>query len=361
MTLRIQNKPIGPDYEALYRRSRVEIKELRARVRTEIRRADVAEDLRSSLFQLRDADLKPPRWTQKRAARRSGSTLHVPILFTSDKQFGEVIRRGEMDGMNEFNAAIFAERYDAMIGKTIKWADAIERGFGATYDNGIIYLRGGDEISGDIHEELRETNDFGAVPAVKELVEYEREGAIRLRNRFGKVHIISIPGNHGRNTIKPHAKRYVATNYETIISLWLADSLRNEPGITCEVPESGYARFTAAGWRFELRHGDRMGSGGGVGWIGAPAPITKGHKKIRLDAATVDAPVDFVLTGHYHTSMKLPRGFGNGSFPGYNEYARQLGLDPDAAKQWLIFAHTQHVYGIELELSDFPRIGMLNR
>lgn len=336
------------------RRLEADRSELRTRLSTTLKRLDKAEDLRAGVFNLKDADLTPPSLPKQRSGKQHDSA-HTPILFTSDGQYGETVNPKEMDGMNAFNARIYVERYDRMIRKAIRWSDAIAQGWGATYPNGCIYLRGGDAISGEIHQELSETNDFGAIPAVRELVALDRAGILRMRDHFGSVRVISIPGNHGRTTIKPRAKNYVDTNYETILAWWLADSLRGEPGVTCEVPDSGYARFMANGWRFELRHGDRMGAGGGQGWIGAPAPITKGHKKIRLDAATVDAPVDYVLTGHYHTSIKLPRGFANGSMPGYNEFARQLGLDPDSAKQWLLFAHVNRVYGIELELSDFPR------
>jgi hypothetical protein len=327
---------------------------LRAKLKQEVARADRAEDLREGLFGLTRGHLEPPVWPE-RAEPGGHQSAHKPILFTSDFQFGEVVRPEEIDGMNAFNADIFAERYDRMILKTIQWADAIRDGWNATYPEGIIYLRGGDAISGEIHQELSDTNDFGAVPAVKELIRYEAAGIRRLRDHFGSVHVISIPGNHGRTTIKPRSKGYVQTNYETLLSWWLASELKNDEGITSEVPDSGDAYFVAEGWRFMLTHGDRMGAGGGRGFIGAAAPITKGHLKVRLDAYMADQPVDYVLTGHFHTSIQLPRGFANGTIVGYNEYAKSLRLDPDSAKQWLLFAHSTHVYGIALELSPFPR------
>jgi hypothetical protein len=351
--LRPRAKPEEP--ERKIRRLEGERDELRARLKAETKRADDAEDLRDGVFGLTLEDLSPPAWPRHAISVDAPNNRHKPILFTSDFQFGEVVRPEEIDGMNSFNAEIFAERYDRMIRKAIRWCDAIAEGWGAEYPEGIIYLRGGDAISGEIHAELSDTNDFGAVPAVGELIRYEREGILRLRERFGHVHVISIPGNHGRTTVKPRSKGYVKTNYETILAWWLADSLRDIEGVTCEVPPSGDAYFTAEGWRFLMTHGDRVGAGGGRGFIGAPAPITKGHLKVRLDGYMADQPVDYVLTGHFHTSLKLPRGFANGTIVGYNEYAKSLRLEPDSAKQWLLFAHVNRVYGIELELSDFPR------
>jgi hypothetical protein len=346
------------DPEKKLRRLEVEVKDLRAKGKRLQADLDRAEDLRDSVFHLAVSDYAPVRWPALKPGK-ARDRLHKPILFTSDGQYGEVVRADEMDGMNQFNKAIYAERYVRMLDKTIKWADAIAEGWGAKYDEGMIYLRGGDAISGEIHDELRETNDASVRGALLELAALESAGIRRLKDRFGHVHVISIPGNHGRITVKPRHKSYVNLNFETILADLIHAKFEREPGITFETPASGFAYFEACGWSFEMRHGDRMGAGGGTGFIGAPAPITKGHLRTRMAAAMVGKKVDYVLTGHLHTSMKLPRGFANGSMPGYNEYARSFNLDPDAAKQWLIFASPRHVYGVELELSDFPRIGAI--
>lgn len=335
-----------------------ELRRTKLLLAAETARADQNANLRDSVFKLTEADFQPPEWPASKPIK-SKDRFHKPILFTSDFQYGEVVLASDMDGMNAFNKRIFKQRYCLMIDKTISWAEAIEAGWGAEYPEGIIYLRGGDAISGEIHAELSETNDATVRGALIELAEIEAAGILRLRDHFGHVHVISIPGNHGRTTLKPRFKRYTELNFETILADLLHASLRREPGVTFETPASGFAYFDAAGWSFEMRHGDRMGAGGGVGFIGAPAPITKGHLRTRLNAAVTGKMVDFVLTGHLHTSMKLPRGFANGSMPGYNEMARALNLDPDCAKQWLIMASRRHVYGLELELSDFPRRGAI--
>lgn len=353
-----EHQPKDDDPEKKLRRLTAEVKELRKEKTRLLTKLGAAEDLRDSVFGLQVADFGAPRWPAAKSVK-AADRLHKPILFTSDFQYGEVVRADEMDGMNAFNKVIFAERYARMIDKTVKWSDAIADGWGALYSEGMIYLRGGDAISGEIHDELRETNDASVRGALLELAIHEVDGIRRLKERFGHVHVISIPGNHGRVTVKPRHKRYVDLNFETILADLIQAKCERDPAVTFETPASGFAYFDAAGWAFEMRHGDRMGAGGGTGFIGASAPITKGHLRTRLAAATTGKMVDFVLTGHLHTSMKLPRGFANGCMPGYNEFARSFNLDPDAAKQWLIFASPRHVYGVELELSEFPRRGAI--
>lgn len=300
--------------------------------------------------------VEPISWPAAPALRRP-NTL-TPVLFTSDFQCGERIFPEQIDGMNRYDGTVFAERYQAMIDKTITLA---EQNTGASDFPGAIYLRGGDAISGEIHAELAETNDLSSIPALKLLRQHEREGIRRLRDRFGRVRVISIAGNHGRTTFKPHAKGYSERSFETLLAWWLADAFEYDPAVTFHAPESGDALFEVAGWSWLMSHGDRMGSRGGQGFIGPAATIARGHKKLYDNWTLSGRRVDLILTGHLHTSLKLERGYANGSLAGYSEYARDLRATPDAPKQWLLFAHEEHMvsHAFELQLGPRPHRGML--
>lgn len=298
------------------------------------------------------ASLVPPApW---RATKKPNASTLAPVLFTSDFQCGEVIRAREIDGINEYNSDIFVARYQAMVDKFIHLA---KNHTGATDFVGCYYLRGGDAISGSIHDELAETNDLSAIPAVRLLQQHERAGIRRLREQFGRVRVISIPGNHGRTTPKPRAKRYHDLNFETLLTWWLADSFSDDPMVEFWSPPSGDAYFDVLGWKCLMSHGDRMGSRGGHGFIGPAATIARGHKRLFDNWTRTGRTVDYVLTGHLHTSLKLELGYANGALAGYSEYARDLRATPDSAKQWALFFHrdigVSHAF--ELELSARPR------
>jgi hypothetical protein len=278
----------------------------------------------------------------------------TPLLFTSDYQCGEVIRAEEVDGINEYNQDIFCERYQLMIDKTISLA---AQNTGATEFPGLVYLRGGDAISGEIHDELAETNDLSAIPAGRLVFQQEREGIKRLLDKFGKVRVISLPGNHGRTTFKSYSKGYAIRNFETMISWWLADSFSDNPNVTFWTPMSADAVFQVEGWYGCLSHGDRMGSRGGMGFVGPAATIARGHQKLFQNWTATGQKIDFIMTGHLHTSLKLERGYANGSLAGYGEYARDLRALPAAASQWLLFMHREQMvsHAFELALSKRPR------
>ena len=207
------------------------------------------------------------------------------------------------------------------------------------YSNGIVYLRGGDAISGDIHDDLRETNDLSSVPAVMCVVAEEAAGIEKLADKFGKVTVISGPGNHGRTTHKPRSKAYVNLNYETLIAYMLEREFKNDKRVTFITPQSGEAYFSIYNTRFLMTHGDRIGSRGGQGFIGPVATIARGVHKTRKQYASIGKPVDYMLIGHFHEPMWIPFCCVNGNLAGFSEYARDLRVEPGPPSQELFFVN----------------------
>jgi len=302
------------------------------------REQNADDDLRSAVFRLADQPIDPPKWMSN-GSGKSGGITGVPILFTSDFQFGEVVKKNEMAGINEFNPAVAVRRYKLLIDKTI---DLSFNHMVKPKYPGIIYIRGGDSVSGEIHDELERTNALEAIPAVKQLVEMEAAGIEALAHRFGHVHVVSVPGNHGRVHRKPYSKRYAETNYDTLSAWMLEQWYRADGRITFHTPDSGDALISVYGWNFLLTHGDRIGSRGGGGFIGPAATITRGMKKLVDYYATLGVAVDGCMVGHFHTAMELEYGWSNGSLPGMSEYGRDGRFRPAPPKQWLLFVHPDH-------------------
>lgn len=311
-----------------------QIEQLKNNTRALLRELNQAEDLRSSVFKLTEQDTTPPDWVINIV--KAAGTPGIPILFASDFQFGEVISKEELDGINEYNSDIAEKRYRVLIERTIELS--FEHMVRPQY-NGIVYLRGGDMISGDIHQELRETNDLKAIPAVVRLTKIERWGIEQLAKAFGHVWVITVPGNHGRTTEKPHAKEYAQRNYDYLSGLMLESHFENDLRVRFWTPLSGDALFDVVGWRFLLTHGDRIGASGGQGFIGPSATIARGMKKLIDYYAGLGQMIDYVFVGHFHTRLELEYGFANGSLSGYSEYAKRFRMKPQVPSQWLVFVH----------------------
>lgn len=346
-----RNEPDQPLDEKERARYSGIIEKLKSELKRAYRDANAGDDLRAAVFGLGKAPITPPAIRVPTKAPKSG-IASIPILFASDFQWGEVISAAQMDGVNEFNLPIARERYEKLITKTI---EICRNHVGKPHAKTIVYLRGGDMVSGDIHQELRETNSAMSVAQVVDLVENETAGIAALRSAFDQVIVISVPGNHGRTTVKPMSKGYAETNYDTLSAWMLEREFKGDPGVRFYTPASGDALFDVYGWKFCMTHGDRMGSKGGMGFIGPAATIARGMKKNLDYWATQGIHIDYQLVGHYHTSLELELGFANGSLPGISEYARDFRAKPSRASQWLLFSCTPRPASPAAGRSTCPR------
>ena len=279
---------------------------------------------------------------------RKEKTASTAILFTSDFQAGEVIKGSEIDNANHYDLQTFRARYDLLIERTCEEIDAHSAPI-----EGLYYLRGGDAISGGIHAELKDTDEGSPIECVQYVADVEIAGITHLADKYGRVHVVSIPGNHGRIMgpwgLGNRCKGYAAHNLETLLALLISKHFKNDDRVTFFTPESGDAEFTVYGHRFLMIHGDRMKGSGGINGI------SNGHRKTREQFAATGYPIDYMLSGHYHTSVTFPGGFGNGSLAGWGEYAKSIGALPDAAKQWLMFVTPRDGVSKALELVVSPK------
>jgi len=295
--------------------------------------------MREFLFGLTHPDPSPPKWTL--GTSKGKKSEHIPVLLASDFQWGEVVDPENMNGVNAYNIGIAQKRYQRLIERTVDIS--LNHLPNNTY-KGIIYLRLGDMVSGDIHDDLNESNEAHAIEAVRSLVASEYWGLQQLALRFGKVHVISVPGNHGRTTKKPTSKRGAKDNYDTLSAWWLESMCQQNKAITFQTPPSGDAHFQIYGRKYFATHGDKIGSRGGAGFLGPVAPIMRGMKKVYDQQASQHQPFEKMFIGHFHVAYELDYGWSNGSLPGYSEFAKDGRMKPEEPVQWLLFFHRK--YGV---------------
>lgn len=278
------------------------------------------------------ADIYPAEWTLGKRVKHKG--VHVPVLFVSDAQVGEVIDADEVEHGRGYSSPIFRERYRELIDTTIYLSD---QHVGEDWQfPGIVYIRGGDAISGGIHEELRDTDDATPLEAVRIVFEEEAAGIEKLAEFFGKVEVKSVSGgNHDRSQLKPRGKKRVAHSYDALIDYMLAHHFRNDKRVTFQLTKSPDILFPIFGFKGLATHGDNIGAGGGTGFIGPLATILKGVSKIMLEQTKLGRIIDHVYVGHFHTFNQNRRFTSNGCFPGYSEFAKKFRMDPEPPIQSL--------------------------
>jgi hypothetical protein len=309
----------------------------RAKLKDAIRTITSLEERIKELEWAGNASFQPAEWTLP--IHKHMKREHTPYLLTSDFQIGEVIRKEETDAGYGYDSEIFRKRYRRMI-DTVIYLSTQHAGSEWKYP-GIIYARGGDTISGDIHEELKVTNDMTPEEACECAFEEESAGIAKLADAFGKVDVKApgAAGNHDRSTFKPWTKQASKRSYDRLIGFMLRNHFKNDPRITFQVSESFDVYFPIYEKFILLTHGDRMGSSGGQGFVGPLATIMRGAQKVIMEQAALGRHVDRVDHGHFHTAAYLDWVLSNGCMPGYSEFAKSFRMRPQPPQQFLLYHH----------------------
>lgn len=287
-----------------------------------------------------------PDWLRgAKKAKGHHGTLVAPY---SDFHIGEAVDPAEMNGYNAYNVEIAEQRTRRFFERTI----LVARDYlaGVTYD-GIVMPHLGDTISGDIHEEFKQTNELSNYEAIPYAVAWLEEGIGLLADEFGKVHVPCVPGNHPRDSKAPRYKKRSAHNADTLISNLVAQKFRNDDRVTFDIPAALSADFEVYGTRFRIEHGDEAKGGGGI--QGALAPLALHTHRRRKQAQAEGTPFDVLMMGHWHQLMfALGKGFiVNGAGKGYDEYARGKAFEPEPPQQALLTVTPE--YGVTAQLPLF--------
>lgn len=296
---------------------------LKAELKKAVRAELTAEKVRTEIFGVAEHSPTPPNWLGVNLAERDHSGPGTPMVMWSDWHWAEVVRKNEVGGVNQFNLEIARSRVKRLVSKTIKLAFN-HQVVGVNGYPGIVVFLGGDMIGGEIHGELADTNELKTIPALWDLTNVIAAALKELADKFGRVFVSGVVGNHGRNTLKPRMKSRVHTSYEWLMYVMLERFFADDPRVRFFVPNDIDALIRVNGTRYLLTHGDSLGVKGGDGIIGALGPIMRGRIKVGNAQSQIGRDFDVMVIGHWHQYLPLPGVIVNGSLKGYDEYARTM-------------------------------------
>lgn len=276
-----------------------------------------------------------PAWCAKMAQGKA--MPGVPTAFWSDWHWGEVVYPAQINGVNEFNLEIAHKRARSLVEKTIYLLR--HHVVHADYP-GIVLALGGDMMSGDIHEELTNTNDLPMMPCLLDLFGVLKWAIGELVEEFGNVFVPCVTGNHGRNTRKPRAKDRNFTNFDWLLYQFLSKAFEHDKRVQFMIPDGADALYTVFGHRYLLTHGDQFRGGDGI--IGHFGPVLRGQKRKLSRNANIGLDFDTMIHGHFHTYFPTSQIIGNGSLKGMDEYAFQANFGYEAPIQALWLTHPEH-------------------
>lgn len=295
------------------------------------------------------AKLRPAKWLRKPT---KGGNRGIVTLQLTDTHFDEVVIPSEVDFINAYNREIAEGRLKRWAEKSIVLARDFIKGI--DYD-GAVLLVTGDILSGDIHEELENTNEGSNYESALHWMDRLSSAIDMLATEFGKLHVAVTYGNHGRDSKKPRFKRRAAHNIEWLMFRWLEREFRiaGKTHVTFQVSDAMDTTVDVYSTKYLITHGDQFK--GGTGISGMLAPLMLGQHRKTMRQMYAGHPFDYLVMGHFH--QYFPPGKGlvvGGSMKGYDEYAYGHNLKPEPAQQafWITSPEYGPTLGAPVHVQD---------
>lgn len=289
-------------------------------------------------------DPRPPKWLTPARPKKAHHATVCAML--SDSHFDEVVNPDEIGGVNAYSRDIATIRLRRFFDNVCSISR--DQMAGVTVD-GCVLMLGGDLVGGDIHDELKESNEDTLPGTLLYWSEMIAAGVGQLADHFGKVHVPSVVGNHGRRTRKPRAKARARDNFDWLLSHMVARLFADDPRVTFDIPDAPHTLVKVYGTTFRLEHGDS--ARGGSGWMGVLGPAMRRDQKVRTQAQAIDQGYDHLVIGHWHRLSWLGNVIVNGSSKGLDEYAAVEGFGFEVPQQALWLVTPEH--GITLQAPVF--------
>lgn len=314
------------------------VNELTATVTSLRQEATDIRAIRGFIHSLSGRLAPPPQWVLDPPKAKQRGT---PTLFLSDLHWGETVFSDQVGGVNQYDIGIARDRLKT----TVNTFMTMLRDELAHPDYpGVVCALGGDMISGNIHEELRETNGLRVLEQCSDIESHLAAVLSTLADDFKRVFVPCVVGNHGRMDKKPRAKNGVADNLEWVVYEFLRKRFHDDPRISIRVSPGFDYRYNVHGHRYLLTHGDQFKGGSGI--TGPLLPWKRGDQKKRQAYNATNRSYDTLHMGHWHQAAQLPAGEGwifvNGSTKGFDEYSLRMGFDFQPPQQTMWITDPKH-------------------
>lgn len=297
----------GPTAEEL---KDAELKDLRRRVNkqrsVDVQAERVLQDIRDTI---RPAE---PMYKAPKTIVYETGKGHVQALILSDLHCGEVVVPEAVNGLNEYNWDVLQRRLASIERSLLSFQK--NRPYPIT-ELHIWCL--GDNLSGNIHDELAQTNEFPVTEQAWRVAMLIAQFIERLVPHFPKIVVEGVSGNHPR-TQAPHSSKQVFDSYDWLGYMIIETYLLKYKSVACSFPRSGFQVVDIADLKWLLWHGDGVRTSmPGVPWGG----IMRRWNELRKQYAEQGVMLDGLAVGHFHQANLVQSCIAmNGSVIGLNEY-----------------------------------------
>lgn len=257
----------------------------------------------------------------------SGTSEATAVALLSDWHSEEIVRPGQVSGLNEANPDIIKARVTRLFQGILRLTQLLQQD--VTIDHMVLALLG-DFITNQIHgAENAETNALQPIHAILNVQGMIVSGLKFLLANTRLTFVLPChSGNHARTTIKTRFASENGHSLEYLMFKHLAEYFENEPRLQFVIPEGPHSYVRVYDQTIRFHHGHAVKYGGGVGGIFIPA-----YKAIAQWSKA--RPADLDCFGHFHQTKDGGNFLCNGSLIGYNSFALSIKADYEPPRQTL--------------------------
>lgn len=332
----------------------VHLKEERNRVSAKYKASAKTQGLFRALVKEMDTRVRPyaalPRAHTLKA--KKGAIKEHLVMHLSDMHADQVVVPEECGGLENFNFPIACARAERYVDTVIEWvSDTLYPKFNFT---DLWILSYGDQTSGEIHGHAQRSyfrNQFRNSYAIGQLQ------ALMIRDlapHFSRIHVVCLPGNHGRRSVKKD-HHGANDNWDYLIAELARMHCRDLDNVSFTIPDAWSVNLNINGVGFCVSHGDDIKSNGGVPFYGF---LRRQKGLIALNSLQYDTPIRYFVCGHHHVSASLADikgellvngawvgtdAYSYNSFSGYREPSQWLhGVNPVHGITWRLNVKLKH-------------------
>jgi len=338
------DQPEPVDDQLGSKRHQMEVTDLRQKLNEALSRQVLDQRYQDFIAEVAAARREYPKWTVE---PKKGKHVAMPVAHLSDTHFDEVVDAKQVGFVNAYNREIARKRLRRFFEKTVEICDSYLKG--VDYP-GIVLPVSGDMFSGNIHAELRETNEATLNESLVFWIDEMWAGINLLADRFGRVFVPWVVGNHPRMTLKPAAKNGPTDNFDWALGALLSRDFKRakDPRVQFQIAESFDNHFRIFNSNYCQTHGDQFKGGSGISGLATPLALGDARKRKRSHAMKL--PYDYLIIGHWHTRRNDPVVKVNGTVKGFDEYSFKMNFDFQDPQQSFWLDTPEHKITLEMPI-----------
>jgi hypothetical protein len=291
------------------------------------------------------SSIEPVRELQKiKFDKKKNETPVEPVMHFTDLHFGAKQLSDEIEGFNSFDMEIASTRLRSFSEKCLNWIHYQRIPYNI---HNLTMLMTGDFISGDIHEELRITNEVPSPVQVSMISALIAEQIATIAPHFNevKIHFIS-EDNHARLTKKPQAKEAGLNSLNYLVGKMIEAYIKDLSNVQFNLYPMLEKVVHVNSRQYLLCHGHDVQGWMGNPWYGIERKIgreAQARLQIIMQEISRAKDVGFhkYVFGHWHVPVDLPLYSCGSSLSGtdaYDHHNGRHGLPGQSA--WLV--HSRH-------------------